>query len=394
MSIWTVHRPWLPFVLTIGLLGAASVACQPAQRSPSPASGPPTPTSIAPTVTRAPALTATAGAIVPVATESPARPRRTVEGAASTATFPATSAAVLVPASPETVVVQVGHIRHSPWEPVLLAQMAPEFSLQASGFVIFAADGGPSADGWYQSMLPPQSVERFLHVLVEEVGIHRLAARYTGKEVRFRSNAAGEALGERELVVVYVNCNRGAARLVLDAEQLREPLADEEPQLARLASLLAALNDWRTAAVTPLPATRVESATAALGWWMASALPYTPDTIVLSGTLAAPFTPPQAPTLDWPLEEPLANLVAVPFGSEPAEVSLSGEKAVLVWRRSREAPPSFWGPLWRDASGGQRYLVAARIAPPESNHLRLAYDYAPPPNLAEPSNQATATPTR
>ncbi len=299
-------------------------------------------------------------------------------------------AARLVAADPDRVVVQIGEVRHSPWEPALLAQMAPTFSLLASGYTIFAAQGGPSVDGWYQTVLPPEAVEHMLNRLLADADVLGLASR-PAQPLRVRTRADGSAVGDGRWYAIYVHSTRGEGRLVVSASELRQPPPKWAAALGELGRLLTAVDTWRSSVAQPVEPEAIEEARAALGWWQPQVLPFTPDAVVISATMAPPYAPATATTLAWPLEQPLTELASVPFGRPPAEVLLRGEAAVLVWRRSREAEAGFWGPLWRDGTGEQRFLAGVRIAPREGNHLLLDYDYAVPPEsvgaleTAEPS---------
>ncbi len=304
---------------------------------------------------------------------------------------PTSTAATLLPADRDAVVVQIGQVNHSPWEPELRAQMAPVFSMLASGFVVFAAEGGPSVDGWYQTLLPAEAMEGFLSRLVDQADVLGLARRQQAQPLVFRSRPDGRPVGESRWLAVYVNTRAGEGRLVISSSELEQPPAAQGPALAELSRILAALETWRGSVAESPDALATEAAKAALGWWVSQVQAYTPDAVVVGGTSAPPYLPVTVEARAWPLERPLADLVGVPFGDPPAEVLLSGAEAAIVWRRSREHASGFWGPLWRDEEGTERFLVGVRVAPPQGNYLLLDYEYEVPPEaLAEPTTGSAA----
>jgi hypothetical protein len=229
--------------------------------------------------------------------------------------------------------------------------------------------------------------------LVRGIGVEALAERRKEPALRFRARDDGSPMGTREVVVVYVSTSSGEARLVVPADELAQPTGPDALQMESLRDLLGALDLWRSGAAAQIAAEDADAAEERLGWWTETREPYSPDVVVAAGTLAPAWAPEGAPRSDWPLDQSLAEIFAAPFGGRPAEVTLSNEEAIAVWRAARETEGSFWGPLWRDIASTAPYLVGVRVAPPGSNHMLVDYIYSAPPAQLAPRPAAAASGT-
>jgi hypothetical protein len=341
------------------------------------------------------------GAAAPLATASSVATSRPTTAVAATtvATGTVASGEIRLPADPEAVVVQVGRVHHSPWEPAILAQMRPDFSLQSSGYGVFTQEGGPSVDGWYQTALSPVDTLNFVKLLVDDVGILDLAQRRGEPKLNFTTKVDGSPGDTTGVVVVYVKTAGQEARLVIPEAELANPTGPDAVKIEKLGSVLTALELWQSGVGRTYTPEEAAAIARNLGWWTDTRQPYSPDIAVAFGTNDLVTAPADAPAAAWPLETTrLGEAFDVPFGKTPSELALKDADAVAVVRADGSRPASFWGPLWTNKPDSRDYLVGVRVAPPGSNHMVLDYSYAPPPILiGEPTPTtppaATVTPS-
>ncbi len=289
------------------------------------------------------------------------------------------SAETLLPADPHTVVFQTARIRHSPWEPQILAQMVPGFSLQASGFGVFPYAGGPGVDGWYQTALSTGDALRFVRLMVDEIGVLELAEQRPTPDIVFSTNADGSAGATEAVIVVYVRTAEGSGRLFLEPQELDSPTGPGAERIDRLGRTLRALELWKSGVTFELTPEQVTSLSLTLGWTSNIREPYSPDEAVAFGTRARVNVPDSAPSVVWPLPVEAAASFDVPFGLAPRELVLRGDDAVSVIRADQQRQASFWGPLWSDPGRQQKTLVGIRPGTPGTNHVVVDYEYKIPP---------------
>jgi hypothetical protein len=319
----------------------------------------------------------------PEATELP-----TMDAAAGS-----TTEGVGLPLDGETPIVQFARIESKPWEPELLAEMHPNFSLQANGRIVYEFDRGDSLDGWYQTALTPTLALAFVETLWNEVGIAELAEKLEAPELRFETALDGSPAGVDTVGVIYVNSTAGSARLVIRQKDLENPTGEFAPRIKRLHDIIRGLQYWRNytqAESSPLIRQGVGDT---LGWWIERRVPFTPGSVLAFGTAARGAIPADAPILDWPLQGaadiPLAEQITAAYGETPVEISLAGgdnSDGVLVLREARTRPGSFWGPLWRDRDGN-KYSIGLRPAIPGGNETVVDYEYVLPKRGIQPPSE-------
>jgi len=315
-----------------------------------------------------------AATLVPLPTSTR---RPTATPAATSETPSVRRAETLLPLEPDAPIVQIARIGHSPWEPAILAQMSPHFSLQAKGFAVFQAGGGESREGWYQTALSSDQALGFVRLLVDEIGVLELARRRPAPTPAFATDREGRPVGAKAYGVLYVRTAEEEGRLVLTQEEIEAPTGADAARIDRLRDLLLALELWKSGVWRPFTPEQAGAIAAHLGWWTDLRAPYSPESAVAFGSLARARVPREAPVAIWPLEASLAETFDVPYGQTPAEVVLSEpENVVAVLTAAHDPPPAHWGPHWRDADGQTRHLVGIRPAVPGSNQTTLDYTFA------------------
>lgn len=289
-------------------------------------------------------------------------------------------AETLLPDDPEAVIVQLARIEPSPWEPRILAQMQPHFSLQANGFGVFTTPFGESVTGWYQTAITPSLGLNFLKILMDEIDVLDLATRHGIREAEYVTGLDGRPAGTGVLGVIYVRAKGREGRLVIPEETMRRPPeGPDHDRLLRLHSVVLALQVWKQGVARTFEPEQKLAVANVMGWWSDLRLPFTPESAAAFGTAARSRIPADAPVADWPLPSPtLADAFDADYGAEPAELLLQGDELTLVLEAERQRPASFWGPLWQDAAGPGLYLVGVRVGVPGSNQTVLDYEYELP----------------
>jgi hypothetical protein len=295
------------------------------------------------------------------------------------------------PADKTVPVVQIGRIDPRSSEPGLLAELAPEFSLDGGGRAVFQTAGGPSETGWYQSAMTAEQAQSFLGRLVDDIGVLRLAEQWgTQEAVDLGRDDAGNPRGPAALGVIYVHTADGEGRLVLTPDVLASP----EPALQRLTALLIALENWKSAVRQPIPPEVVPLVAENLGFWTDVQAPWTPDKVVAWGTEASPPLP-RVPVAAWPLDVDPGTLFPGQEG-EPADYAvLSAEDAaaLLAAQAAAGLDPDY--PLWRAAGSQKTYLIGLRVTPDGGNHIWAPYRFgaaAAPTPATEGGTAAANTP--
>jgi len=284
---------------------------------------------------------------------------------------PATAAALTnLPAGGDEVVVQFGRIENAPWEPEILADMTPNFSLQAKGYIVYRFEGGSSADGWYQTVLTPTLVTDFVRRLVDDVKVIEMARKIPAPEVTFATNPDGTRAGTTAYGVIYVKTADEKARLIVTQEQIENPKGPYAKNLKTLHEIIRALEFWRANSEGTPSDTQKAAVRLTLGWWIDPRAPYTPAEALAFGTRARTWVPPDVPVATWPLDTDLAATFSeAPFGASPVELKLTLEDTAAVLRAGRQQPRTYWGPLWQPARNGGRYLIGVRPAIPGANNV-------------------------
>ncbi len=289
-----------------------------------------------------------------------------------------TTSGVRLPEDGNAVVVQVAKISHDPWEPAILAQMTPSFSLQADGSAYFRYPGGPSPVGWYSVELTEEETIGCVTTLASEAAVLRLSADLPEPDIGFKSKDDGSAAGIEGVYVIYVRSAEEQGRLVIESQLIDDPSGPHAEELERLQLVLKALDLWRAGVDREYSAAEVEAIRREMGWWNDSWEPYVPDSAVAFATLARTSTPEDAPSATWPLEVPLSDSVTARYPTRPNELIIEGEDVVAVLENERERESSIFGPLWRGDSSDRAYLVGIRTVPPGVNHVVVEYTYYQP----------------
>jgi hypothetical protein len=297
----------------------------------------------------------------------------------------------VLPADPKAVIVQLARIEPSPWEPQLLAEMRPHFSLQADGYGVFWSVVAGSDSGWYQTIITPTDGLNFLKLLMDDIDVLDLAARHSVTEANYAANLDGSPGGTGVLGVVYVRSAGREGRLVIPEKQMENPPAGpDHDRLLHLHAVVMALEIWKEGLVHDFTPEEKLGVGSALGWWSDVRLPYSPQSGVAFGTQARSRLPADAEVADWPLVAPsLADAFDAQYGDRPSELLLNGDDLNTLLAADRSRRTSFWGPLWRQAQDPATYLIGLRAGVPGSNHCVVSYKYhVPLRGMAPP----TATP--
>ncbi len=293
-----------------------------------------------------------------------------------------------LPADGEAAIVQLARIEPSPWEPAIAAQMVPHFSLLANGRGYFAAPGGESEDGWYQTAITPADAEGFLQRFVDEIGVLEMAAAQGEPETHFETPSDGQAprCEDSDQVaavgVIYVKSDQREGRFVFSQCDLISPSGPNAQQLLELQQVLTLVQFWKQGVFAEFSSEEITATRSLLGWWSDLQQPYTPDSAVGFGTRARGQIPDDAPIASWPLDVPLSEAFDADYGAAPVEVLFSAPDHVALLRTARTSlgspwGPRFWGPLWQDGRGDP-YFVGIRPSVPGGNHVVLDYTYQMP----------------
>lgn len=324
-------------------------------------------------------------------TEPPPTPAvtTTAELSATTATTSTWSPAQL-PLDGELPVLQLARIDHSPWEPALLAQMTPHFSLQANGRIVFSHPG-PDATGWYQSVIDPEAVRNFVRIFADEVDVFDLATRHNAEPVLFAVGLDGAAKGCRATGVIFVRTSTRQGRLVMSECDINAPKGPDKARIDRLKEIVNMVQHWKDGVNGPIDPDRQAAISAFLGWWTETRVPYVPESAVAFVTKAPSSVPAesaQAPRAEWPLDQTITDTLRASYGARPGELLLGAAEteALLTAARGRFGTsygPRAWGPLFGDADGNVN-VIGIRPAVPGANEVVLEpYVYhSPPPDYA------------
>lgn len=320
------------------------------------------------------------------------RPTHTPEPTATPDPTDLAAESAQLPAGDEPV-VQFARIENLPWEPEILAQMSPNFSMQANGYTVYRHDGGSSADGWYQTVVTPTLVLDYVQRLVDEVKVLEMAEALPEPELRFETALDGSPVGPEAYGIIYVKTADGEGRLILTQDQIENPSGPYADNLKRLGDMIRALEFWRANTEGfPSPEQRM-AVEATQGWWVDRREPYSPSGALAFGTRGRGWNPPEATEASWPLAVPLGEAFDAAFGEPPVEAVIAAEDTPAVLRSAKARPPSFWGPIWRAPSGGEPYLVGIRPAIPGSNEVVIDdYVYVPPKRGLRAPGSAAGTP--
>jgi hypothetical protein len=297
--------------------------------------------------------------------------------------------------SPDDVVVQLARIEPVAWEPELLADMAPHFSVQGSGFAVFRQKGGPSATDWYQSVITGTGTLDLLKLLVDDIDVPGIARRRGVPEVKFEIGPDAKPAGTGVLGVVYVRSADDEALLVVPEQEMENPKPDDPDaeRLRRLHRLVMAIEIWKDGVSRgTMPEELRPYLAQAMGFWTDVQAPYTPVSATAYGTAARSGIPSDAPVARWSFADeqgivvPIESVVKAPYGEDPTEFELEGDNLARLLqearRRDSEALASgkslFWGPLWREDGKPKRYLIGIAVEAPGGNHTTIDFDYVLP----------------
>ncbi|HRA21103.1 MAG TPA: hypothetical protein PLZ56_11700 [Anaerolineae bacterium] len=327
---------------------------------------------------------------LPSATELPTKtplPTATVDVAAE-----ATQNAAGLPGGDE-VILQFARIEPRANEPALAAEFRPNFSMRAGGHVVYAFRDDYSQDDWYQTVLTPSLGADFVRILWDDIGIAELAEKLAEPKLAYTVNDDGSVDGPGPVGVIYVKSNKGSARLVVSQKDLESPAGPYGERLARLQSIIRALEYWRGSTATPASPEIKQLVIFTLGWWQDRREAWGPDRVTAFGTKAS--ADQGTAGVAWPLDKkPLAGLVKAAYGAKPTRFELQGEDAAAAWRTDvSRADGGSDVPLWRDGDVG--YLMGLRAEVPGSNEVILDYSFKapkPPTPTAAPTNKPTTQP--
>ena len=289
---------------------------------------------------------------------------------------------VELPADGKTPVIQIARIENTPWEPQILAQMTPHFSLQADGFVVFASPYGDTDVGWHQTVISQADVLSLLKLLVEEIGVLELAETIGEDSLQLETAPDGSPVGCDAYGVIAIRTAADQGRFIISECALESPSGDEAGALGRLHEVVNTIERWKSVVDhTGLTPETKSAFRQLMGWYSEIRQPYSPESAVGFGTLARGSIPASASVSGWPLDLPLAESFGAEYGATPSEVVISGADLQRSLQSSLafalERPRSYWGPLYADADG-TLYSVAVRPAVPGANNVVVDYDYTVP----------------
>ncbi|MEO8082397.1 MAG: hypothetical protein ABI780_01100 [Ardenticatenales bacterium] len=326
--------------------------------------------------------------VVPVTAAPPTPAVTATEALTATSATTTTFEPAQLPADGAAVVLQLARIDHSPWEPALLAQMTPHFSLQANGHIVFSHPG-PDATGWYESVIPPEAVRNFVRIFADEIDVFDLATRHNEEPVLFGVGKDGAPVGCRATGVIFVRTSTREGRLVMSECDINLPTGPDKARIDRLKEVVNMVQLWKEGVNGPIALERQAAITTFLGWWSDARVPYAPASSVVYVTKAPPSTPADsaaAPRAEWPLDQAITDTLRAEYGARPGELLLGAPETQAVLAASRQRfgtpyGPRAWGPLFTDPDGHVN-LVGIRPAVPGANEVVLdPYVYhAPPPD--------------
>ncbi|MFN2115913.1 MAG: hypothetical protein ACK2T6_09360 [Anaerolineae bacterium] len=367
----------------------AVVACR------SEPTAPPMSSQIQPVVTAAPLATST--------------PRPTTEAEATEAARATLAAAPTVegetpaqeggpaalPADPDAVVVQLARIEPSAWEPEILEEMGPHFSVQAGGFAVFSHVAGESDTGWYQSVITGTGTADLLALLMDEIDVLGIAARRGEPEARYRMGVDGEPEETGVLGVIYVRSADREGRLVIPEEDMESPAPDDPDaaRLTRLHRLVKAVEVWKNGVARDFTPDEKAVLADSLGFWSDLQEPYTPQSAEAYGTASRSRVPSDAPVALWPLQNedgtprPIGELVKAGYGETPSQFTLEERDLAPTLNAAHERDvmtvlegySGFWGPIWRESGSPDKYLIGLRVGVPGGTKTAIDYEYVLPP---------------
>lgn len=339
------------------------------------------PTPLPPTKDQRPATLVALPSATALPTDTP-EPTATLDPAAE-----ATKNAAGLPAGNE-VILQFARIEPQTNEPALAAEFRPNFSMRASGHVVFAYRDDYSQDDWYQTVITPSLGADFVRRLWDDIGIAELAEKLATPKLDYAIQEDGSVAGPEALGVIYVKSNKGSARLVVPAKDLETPGGPYGERLTQLEHVIRCLEWWRGSVAKPLDDLHRQGCAATLGWWQDRREAWGPDALTAFGTLASAELGSKG--LTWPLDKkPLKGMVKAGYGAKPSRFTLEGEDAAAAWRTELTRSNGGIGtPLWRD--GDASYLVGLRPEVPGSNEVDVAYTFKALPTAA-PTKAPTAT---
>lgn len=324
---------------------------------------------------------------LPSATELPTRtpvPTATLDAAAE-----ATKNAAGLPDG-DDVILQFARIEPRANEPALAAEFRPNFSMRAGGHVVYAFRDDYSQDDWYQTVITPSLGADFVRLLWDDIGIAELAEKLAEPKLAYTVKEDGSVDGPGPVGVIYVKSSKGSARLVISQKDLEAPSGPYGERLARLHSVIRALEYWRGSTAAPASPEIRQLVLFTLGWWQDRREAWGPDTVTAFGTKASADLGVGGPA--WPLDKkPLSGLIKASYGARPTRFELKGEDAAAAWRTDvGRANGGSLTPLWTE--GEASYLVGLRAEVPGSNEVILDYSFKGP-QTAAPTSAATAKAT-
>lgn len=335
----------------------------------------------------------------PPATVQPATaPPPTSAATATTEVTTTLSAAAELPADGTAPVVQLARIDHTPWEPALLAQMTPHFSMQANGRIVFSHPG-PDRSGWYQASIAPEAARAFVRLLADEIDVFDLAERHNEEPVLFTFDAAGLPKGCRATGVIFVRTAAREGRLVMSECAINAPTGPDKARIDRLKEVVNMVQHWKQGVNETYTPEFTAAVTSLLGWWTDLRVPYSPESAVAFITKASPSAPADAasaPRAAWPLDQAITDTLRAEYGARPSEFLLDTLETDLVIDAARSAFQTpygrrEWGPLFVDADNNVQ-LVGIRPAVPGANEVVLEpYVYHAPPPGYRPAAAAAGT---
>lgn len=286
------------------------------------------------------------------------------------------------------VILQFARIEPQTNEPALAAEFRPNFSMRASGHVVFAYRDDYSQDDWYQTVITPSLGEAFVRRLWDDIGIAELAEKLAAPKLDYALQEDGSVSGPEAMGVIYVKSNKGSARLVVPAKDLENPGGPYAERLTQLEHVIRCLEWWRGSVAKPLDDLHRQGCAATLGWWQERREAWGPAALTAFGTLASADMGGRG--LAWPVEKrALKDLVKAGYGTKPSQFTLEGEDAAAAWRTELTRNNGDVGtPLWRE--GDTAYLVGLRPEVPGRNEVAVPYSFKALPTAA-PTKAPTAT---
>lgn len=333
----------------------------------------------------------------PASVEPATAPPPTSEATATTEVTSTSSGPSDLPADPDVPVIQLARIDHSPWEPALLAQMTPHFSMQANGRIFFSHPG-PDRSGWYQASISPEAARQFVRVFADEIDILDLAQRHNEEPVLFAVGPDGAPTGCRATGVIFVRTAAREGRLVMSECDINAPTGPDKARIDRLKEVVNMVQLWKDGVNGPIEPERQAAITAFLGWWTDLRVPYSPESsvaFITKAPSAVPGASAEAPRAAWPLDQSITDTLRANFGDRPGELLLGTAETDALLDAARTAFGTTygrrdWGPLFVDGDDHLQ-LIGIRPAVPGANEVVLEpYVYHAPPPAYRPAAVAAA----